>query len=196
MLNRNSIVALVALSAVGAVALASTSASARGFGGGGFGGGHNFGGGFGHSMSMSHTTSFSRTSSLGHNTGFNRSFASRGVNHTTPTGHGPKVGGCHFGHCGPGMHEHHKNVWWGHHPHWGVGDYPVVDGEPGPVMVDRVAAPVSVNSAGPGPCTCLTKTYLDDGSVMFKDLCTKEAALATPDELKAQAQGAPPQARN
>jgi hypothetical protein len=27
---------------------------------------------------------------------------------------------------------------------------------------------------------------------MFKDICTKEAAVATPDELKAQAAGAPP----
>jgi hypothetical protein len=38
------------------------------------------------------------------------------------------------------------------------------------------------------PCTCLTKRYLDDGSVLFTDVCTKEQALATPDELKAQAQ--------
>ncbi len=44
-------------------------------------------------------------------------------------------------------------------------------------------------------CNCLTKEYLEDGSVVFKDLCTKEAAMATPAELKAQAQGATPQVR-
>jgi hypothetical protein len=44
-------------------------------------------------------------------------------------------------------------------------------------------------------CNCLTKEYLEDGSVVFKDLCTKEAAMATPAELKAQAHGAAPQVR-
>jgi hypothetical protein len=39
-------------------------------------------------------------------------------------------------------------------------------------------------------CNCLTKSYLADGSVMFKDICTKEAAVASPDELKAQVEGA------
>jgi len=56
-----------------------------------------------------------------------------------------------------------------------------------------VSAPVA--SEPTAPCTCLTKKYLDDGSVLFKDVCTKEAALATPDELRAQAQGVGPQAR-
>ena len=45
------------------------------------------------------------------------------------------------------------------------------------------------------PCTCLTKRYLNDGSALFRDVCTKEAAMATPAELKAQAQGAAPQVR-
>lgn len=70
----------------------------------------------------------------------------------------------------------------------------------GPVVV--LAPPVTVQ--GPGtvitattspvaaaePCNCLTKRYLDDGSVLFRDICTKEAAIVTPAELKAQAQGA------
>jgi hypothetical protein len=41
------------------------------------------------------------------------------------------------------------------------------------------------------PCNCLTKQYLDDGSVLFRDLCTKEAAIATPAELRSQAQNVP-----
>jgi hypothetical protein len=37
-----------------------------------------------------------------------------------------------------------------------------------------------------GPCTCLTKEYLPEGGVLFSDNCTKEQAMATPEELKAQ----------
>jgi hypothetical protein len=57
-----------------------------------------------------------------------------------------------------------------------------------------VSAPVETATAT-APCTCLTKRYLQDGSVLFNDVCTKEAAMATPDELRAQAQGASPQAQ-
>ena len=44
----------------------------------------------------------------------------------------------------------------------------------------------SVATTGTAPCNCLTKQYLDDGSVLFQDICTKETALATPDQLRAQ----------
>lgn len=73
------------------------------------------------------------------------------------------------------------HIWWHHH------HAPVLF-EDGDTM--RVSAPVATVPSG--PCTCLTKKYLQDGSVLFKDVCTKEAALASPDELKAQAQGAGP----
>lgn len=76
-----------------------------------------------------------------------------------------------------------------------------------PVVVETpsVAAPASgiVTAVGGGrtptslatpgaaePCNCLTKQYLDDGSVLFRDICTKEAAIASPVDLKRQAQGA------
>jgi hypothetical protein len=36
-------------------------------------------------------------------------------------------------------------------------------------------------------CNCLTKQYISDGSVLFRDLCTKEAAIATLTDPKAQA---------
>ena len=55
----------------------------------------------------------------------------------------------------------------------------------------RVSAPVA--SAPTAPCNCLTKSYLQDGSVQFNDICTKESAIATPDALRAQAQGTAPQ---
>jgi hypothetical protein len=56
-----------------------------------------------------------------------------------------------------------------------------------PAVVTTTNAPAVVTA----PCNCLTKQYLSDGSVLFQDICTKEAAMATPDELKAQAQAAP-----
>jgi hypothetical protein len=70
------------------------------------------------------------------------------------------------------------HIWWHRH------HAPVVI-EEGPM---RMTAPVA--TVREGPCTCLTKKYLEDGSVLFRDVCTKEAAVATPDEPKAQTQGA------
>jgi hypothetical protein len=49
-------------------------------------------------------------------------------------------------------------------------------------------APATTTPVAQEPCNCLTKQYLDDGSVLFRDLCTREAAIATAAELKAQAQ--------
>ena len=45
-------------------------------------------------------------------------------------------------------------------------------------LPDGDAAPVSAATPGPGQCTCLTKTYTQDGLVVFADVCTKEAASA------------------
>ena len=63
-----------------------------------------------------------------------------------------------------------------------------------PANNSTVNAPV-VTATTPAPCNCLTKRYLQDGSVLFTDLCTKEEAMATPAELQAQAQGVSPQAQ-
>jgi hypothetical protein len=83
-------------------------------------------------------------------------------------------------------HHHHWMVWW-HQPHYGVVDYSTVNA---PIA----SAPVA-GATTPAPCNCLTKQYLQDGSVLFTDLCTKEEAMATPAELQAQAQGVSPQAQ-
>jgi len=81
-------------------------------------------------------------------------------------------------------HHHHDWRWW-----YARYRYRVLPVE----TIKTVVAPtVSTATAN---CNCLTKEYLPDGSVLFKDLCTKEAAMATPDELKAQAQGQAPQVR-
>ena len=61
---------------------------------------------------------------------------------------------------------------------------------PRPIVTATNAAPVTT-----APCNCLTKQYLQDGSVLFTDICTREAAMATPDELKAQGQAVAPTVR-
>ncbi len=48
------------------------------------------------------------------------------------------------------------------------------------------AARPNVATTNTAPCNCLTKQYLNDGSVLFQDLCTRETALATPDQLRTQ----------
>jgi hypothetical protein len=81
----------------------------------------------------------------------------------------------------PDHDDDEPRFWWHHHHRpW------VIEGsEP-----TRMSTPVT--TVPTAPCTCLTKNYLADGSVLFKDVCTREAAMATPDELKAQMQGARP----
>jgi hypothetical protein len=193
MLNRSSIFALAAIVTVAAAALAPTSASAMrgGFGGGGFGGGRSFGGG-----GLGHTASFGRIGSVGrgpvggfgnHGRGFIGRIARHPICIERCGGHPFPPIGCleHFKNCGG--HPLPPIVWWDH-PHWHHAHWGVVDGQV-PVAVDTAAQTVATPTA---PCNCLTKQYLDDGSVLFQDICTKEAALATPDELKAQAQGASP----
>jgi hypothetical protein len=85
-------------------------------------------------------------------------------------------------------HDHdHDSWWWRHHPR---GPWVVEEGYPvdAPTVVTGPAAAVSGPAPVNGPCSCLTKTYLSDGSVQFADVCTKESAIATPDQLRAQSQ--------
>jgi hypothetical protein len=61
--------------------------------------------------------------------------------------------------------------------------YPIIT--TGVVATGVAAAAVS----RPAPtCTCLTKQYLPDGSVMFKDVCTQEVAVNPPPGQQAQVQ--------
>ena len=90
------------------------------------------------------------------------------------------VGGNHFGGRGfAGFHPRGPRPGWGHpvrwthyHNHrWFWRDGRWIDGE-----VGGYDAPAPV--AAVGPCTCLTKTYTQDGLVVFADVCAKEAASA------------------
>jgi hypothetical protein len=85
----------------------------------------------------------------------------------------PMVNWCKWHYCGP---------------HW----VPVVTGGVGIIGAGAIATAPAM-SAPAQSCTCLTKTYLQDGSVQFKDVCTTETAIASPDQVRAQAQGIAPQ---
>jgi hypothetical protein len=97
--------------------------------------------------------------------------------------------------------DHGPIVWGGPHANWYVGWHRTHWVEPVGIAPSTTTVSTAVSTgavasvpAASANCNCLTKQYLQDGSVLFKDICTKEAALATPDELKAQAQGTPMQA--
>jgi hypothetical protein len=88
--------------------------------------------------------------------------------------HGGHGGGMHGGHHGGGGrighigHRHH------HHPHWHVRYHrPIWYG------VRTVGYTYGATRVA-GPCTCLSKEYTQDGRVLFKDLCTNEAAINPP----------------
>ena len=86
-------------------------------------------------------------------------------------------GGHHGGHHGISHVGHHHH----HHPRWHVRYHrPIWYGVPAvgyaSYAVNTVARPVVAS----GPCTCLSKEYTPDGRVLFKDLCTNEAAINPP----------------
>jgi hypothetical protein len=81
-------------------------------------------------------------------------------------GGGKHGGGHHVGHHHHGHHNHH--VRW---HRWKT-----------PVLVGSVAGAAYAATTGTaaGTCNCLTKSYLEDGTVVFKDLCTQESAMNGP----------------
>jgi hypothetical protein len=61
--------------------------------------------------------------------------------------------------------------------------YPVGVPVAAPVAAAPVVMPVRATPAAPtasGPCTCLRKTYLPNGAVLFEDVCTNESAVNPP----------------
>jgi hypothetical protein len=186
-MSGKTILAVSAFLALGAAALTPTAASAFGhFGGSGGAHGAHFAG---------PSTSFARSPSrpMSHSPSFSKPIV-RGP--TGPRGgYDHHVDNDHHHHDHDHHHHDHDGWWWKQHhrPYW---VYPV--GTAVETTTDTAApsytaaAPVTTAPVARNNCNCLTKTYLQDGSVMFKDLCTKEAAVATPDELNAQRAAATP----
>jgi hypothetical protein len=160
---------LATAATIAAATLGSTTADARGGFGGGFSGGR-MGGGFGGARMGDHRGNGGRTLTpiLGRG---------RGDNPRSPRDPGHHPGN-------PGR--------WTFHPHghlvFRYGRWITIDDG-----VDGVdAAPVAPVAPVAGPCTCLTKTYTQDGLVVFADVCTKEAASARVDGGPAAATPVPP----
>jgi hypothetical protein len=173
-MSRKLILTLATAATIAASALASGAADARGFGGGGgFGGGHgSLGGG-----------SFAR---VGHFSGVGR--VGR-ISQFHFTGHNPG----HFQHWQHWSHSHwpYHHRWYRRDGRWFYGDDYVGGGYAQPVA--GYSAPAV---STPGPCTCLTKSYTQDGMVVFADLCTKESAAAPVDGRSADAAPVPPQGQS
>ena len=98
-------------------------------------------------------------------------------------GGGFKAGGFHgggFKHGGGGGFKHFGHHHWRHrhvHLHWRYRHIYY----PRPVVY--AARPVVYGAAPvitPNRCTCLTKEYTPEGAVLFKDICTNEAAINPP----------------
>ena len=173
-MSRKLILTLATAATIAASALASTAADARGFGGGGggFGGGRGgFGGG-----------GFARVGGFG-------------GGHFGGVGRVGRISAFHFSGHNLGHFQHWQH--WSHwHPHhrwfWRDGRWFYGDDYVGGDYAQPVAAYLAPAVSTPGPCTCLTKSYTQDGMVVFADLCTKESAAAPVDGRAADA--TPPQA--
>jgi len=157
---RTTALALAAIASIGAASfLSSSSAEARGFGGGGFsrGGGAHLGGGV----------------RIGGNVGIRHVGGPRFVGQFKGprfVGHRPHFhpNWCRLTHrCGPHIVRWHR-PWI-----YGVG------------AVATTYAVTPAVAAAPR-CTCLTKEYTPDNLVVFQDVCTKEVASAPIGNTQAQ----------
>jgi len=149
--TRTAMLTLAAVATLGLASLATTtSADARGFGGGG---GFSRGGGSHMSMRMGGGMRMGGMNRIGGRHVGIRHVGIRHIGNRHPNW-------CRFhGRC-------HIHVRW-HRP-W-------IYGSTGVVATSYAVAPVA---AAPRPCTCLTKEYTPDNLVVFKDVCTKEVASA------------------
>jgi hypothetical protein len=173
MFRKSTLLALAAAATFGLSILATASADARGHGGGG--GGMRMGGGGG---------GFARMGGGGLRMGgglrINRGIHGR-------VGH---IGHRHIGHRPHFRHHRHVHHWprWCRFHHncwrpriWVGGVYTGGYGYTAPVQT--IAAPVAPVTSR---CTCLTKEYTPEGAVLFKDVCTNEAAINPPVPVQQQ----------
>jgi hypothetical protein len=86
-------------------------------------------------------------------------------------------------------HNHRRPHWWLTTNPYSVSPTVIVPGATRYVSAPSRAV-VSTSNRPTG--NCLAKQYLADGSLLFKDLCTSEFAVATPEQLQAEANGLKP----
>jgi hypothetical protein len=168
-MSRKSILTLAAIAALGTSILAPVDAFAHGS----FGrtaGGHS-------SMGMSHVGPAPSMGHVGRMTsasvgeGYRRNGEVFRPEHRTPFWHHPFW---HRDYDHPFWHRDYGR-WFGH----GGGVYGGIETvQGGGYSVGGSYQPSSGGTAAApaAPCNCLTKQYLPDGSVLFQDICTREAA--------------------
>jgi len=112
-------------------------------------------------------------------------------------GHGISCLACNLPRPAPGHGLGGPGGWGGHglggyfgHRYWGYRfwGHPVIYGGVPVTPVGVATAPVSTPAppAATGPCNCLTKQTLPDGSVLFADICAQQSAIAPPQTLGAR----------
>jgi hypothetical protein len=187
-MSRKLVLTLATAAALAVSALATSAADAHGFGGGGgrggFGGGHaSFGGGHG-GFRGGHASFGGGHGGFGGGRGFGG-------------GHGGFGGGHEFGHHELGHNFGHGQHWahwhWPHHEHWFWRDGRWVYSEGYDSGYTEPVAAVTTPVSAPGSCSCLTKSYTQDGMVVFADLCTKESAAASAENRTSYAAPEAPQ---
>jgi hypothetical protein len=173
--TKTALFALAALAAIGVASVAtSSSADARGFGGGFARGGGHVGGHIGGGVHLGGGVKLGGRVQIGHRPGINIArpcrYAGCGITHI------PRPNWCRWtGRC-------HIHVRWPR-PWIGVGA----------VAATTYAVSPTTVTASPAPrCSCLTKEYTQDGLVVFQDVCTKEVASAPVGNTQVQLQ-LPPQ---
>ena len=102
-----------------------------------------------------------------------------------PKKHHPKHHPKHAHH----HHKHHKHHHWHHKKYYYDTD---TEYESSPTYTYSepsytYSKPTYTYSKPADNCTCLTKEYTEDGSVVFKDVCTKESAINSPASKTAEA---------
>jgi len=85
-------------------------------------------------------------------------------------------------------HHHHKKHHWHHRHHKYYPSYETTYySKPTYSEPSYTYSKPSYVYTKPAPsCTCLTKEYAPDGTVIFKDVCTKEMAVSEPSSEKAE----------
>lgn len=108
------------------------------------------------------------------------------------TGDGDNDGHHHGDHDGDYGHGYGYGYGWRERPEVVIEGAPAAVTVPAPVLAVPARAPVAAQPVvaqpvvSQEPCSCLSKQTLQDGSILFQDICTKQSALAPAPGVAAQ----------
>jgi hypothetical protein len=125
-----------------------------------------------------------------------QSLAQRLAGRFKTAGTGGGMGGFHPGGFHPGFHPYHPGWWCRVHGCGGYtgGGYAVAGYSATPTYLSGSAqpsyppAPSYTPAPAPAQASCLSKTYMADGTALFTDTCTGETAMTTPLQIQGNPQ--------